>query len=237
MRIQRPSPSLVISCIALFVALGGVGYAAATGSIDGREIKNNSVASRDARNNSLTGRDVKTSGLTGSDVKANSLTGSDVNESGLGKVPRAAAADSAGTAASAATATNAGNANTVGGQRVVPFSYRSDATAAETTVASVGGMRLAGTCVGGTSDLSLFNVAGTSAEVSVTLVGPSNQTSGSEVTVSNNDNTNLGLGALYAVRSGQAAFHTQAGRPVRILFTLNEGVFGFDCSISGVAIG
>ena len=45
--ISRPSPALIISIISLFVALGGVGYAAATGSIDSREIKNNSVRSKD----------------------------------------------------------------------------------------------------------------------------------------------------------------------------------------------
>ena len=59
-KLGRPSPALVIACISLFVALGGVGYAAATGSIDGREIKNNSVASKDLKNNSFVGKDVKT---------------------------------------------------------------------------------------------------------------------------------------------------------------------------------
>ena len=38
-KLGRPSPALVIACIALFVALGGVGYAAATGSIDSRELR------------------------------------------------------------------------------------------------------------------------------------------------------------------------------------------------------
>ena len=103
-KLGRPSPALVIACISLFVALGGVGYAAATGSIDGREIKNNSVATGDLKNNSIVGKDVKTSGLTGGDVKANTLTGSDIAESGLGKVPSAGKADSAATAGSANTA-------------------------------------------------------------------------------------------------------------------------------------
>ena len=96
-KLGRPSPALVIACISLFVALGGVGYAAATGSIDGREIKNNSVASKDAKNNSFTGTDVKQSSLKGADVAANSLTGSDVDEGSLGKVPSAGQADNAGT--------------------------------------------------------------------------------------------------------------------------------------------
>ena len=40
---RRPSPAMVVALIALFVAMGGVSYGVATGSIDGREIKNNTV--------------------------------------------------------------------------------------------------------------------------------------------------------------------------------------------------
>ena len=119
MRIQRPSPALVISCIALFVALGGVGYAAATGSIDGREIKNNAVATKDVKNNDIRGRDIRRSTIAGSDVAFNTLTGADINESSLGKVPSAGQADNAATAG---RATSAGSADTVGGNRVRTFS-------------------------------------------------------------------------------------------------------------------
>ena len=44
MRLRRPSPALVIACIALFVSLGGVGYAAATGSIDSRLVNRSGAA-------------------------------------------------------------------------------------------------------------------------------------------------------------------------------------------------
>jgi hypothetical protein len=53
----RPSPALVISLIALFVALGGVGYAAAT--IGSGQIKNNSVRGKDIRNRTIASKDVK----------------------------------------------------------------------------------------------------------------------------------------------------------------------------------
>jgi hypothetical protein len=109
---RRPSASLVIACLALFVALGGVGYAAAT--IGSGAIIDNSIRSKDVRNNDLRGKDVRT----------NTLKGADVDESSLGQVPSAASADSAATAAhatnadnatNAATAQNAVNADTVGG--------------------------------------------------------------------------------------------------------------------------
>jgi hypothetical protein len=112
---RRPSASLVIACLALFVALGGVGYAAAT--IGSAAIVDNSIRSKDVRNNDLRGKDVRT----------NTLKGGDIAESSLGQVPSAANADNAANAAHAAsadnatnatnatTAQNAGNADTVGG--------------------------------------------------------------------------------------------------------------------------
>jgi hypothetical protein len=95
---RRPSASLVIACLALFVALGGVGYAAAT--IGSAAIVDNSIKSKDVRNNDLRGKDVRT----------NTLKGADVDESSLGKVPSAANADSAAHATNADNATNAANA-------------------------------------------------------------------------------------------------------------------------------
>jgi hypothetical protein len=101
---RRPSPALVIACIALFVSLGGVSYAVATGSIDSREIRNNTISSNDVRNNSLRtfdirnneirGFDVRNSSLQGRDIAFNTLTGADINESTLGAVPSATTAGS-----------------------------------------------------------------------------------------------------------------------------------------------
>jgi hypothetical protein len=78
---RRPSPALVIALIALFVSLGGVGYAAI--SVGTREIRNNAIRTQDVRNNELRGRDVRNSSLTGADVALNSITGADVRESTL----------------------------------------------------------------------------------------------------------------------------------------------------------
>jgi hypothetical protein len=96
LRRRRPSAALIISCLALFMALGGVSYGFAAGSINSKEIKNNDIRSKDVRQSTL----------TGADVKGNALKGADVDESSLGRVPSAANADSAA---------QAGNANTVGG--------------------------------------------------------------------------------------------------------------------------
>ena len=115
---RLPSPALVVSLIALFVSLSGVSYGLARGVIGSREIKDNEIRSRDIRNNEIRsidirnnevrGRDIRNSTIQGRDVALNALTGEDINESTLGKVPSAAAADSATSAASAASADSVG---------------------------------------------------------------------------------------------------------------------------------
>ena len=105
---KRISPALVIACIALFVALGGVSYGLATGSIDSREIRDNTIRSKDVRNNSVYTRDIRNNDvrdidirngtIKGRDVARDTLTGDNVNMAKLGQVPDAAAL--AGVAAS-----------------------------------------------------------------------------------------------------------------------------------------
>ncbi|MBA3264263.1 MAG: hypothetical protein H0T69_17705 [Thermoleophilaceae bacterium] len=102
---RRPSPALVIACLALFVSLSGVSYGVATGFIDSREIRNNTVTGTDVRNNTLRtfdirnnevrGFDIRNSTIQGRDVAFNTLTGADISEEGLAKVPSAAQADTA----------------------------------------------------------------------------------------------------------------------------------------------
>ncbi len=87
---RRPSPALVIACIALFVSLGGVSYGVATGFIDSREIRDNTVRTQDLRNNEVRGKDIRNSTIGGRDVALNTLTGGDINEGRLAQVPDAA---------------------------------------------------------------------------------------------------------------------------------------------------
>lgn len=79
---RRPSPALVISGIALFVAMGGSAYALV-----------------------VTGADVKNGSLTGSDLGKDSLTGAQIKESAVGKVPKAKTADRVGSKTAAAVTT------------------------------------------------------------------------------------------------------------------------------------
>jgi hypothetical protein len=94
--IRRPSASMIVALVALFAALGGTGYAAAT----------------------FSGRDIQKRSIPANRVVDNALGGNQVNESKLGPVPVAQQALTAQTAASAThaaqadTADNATNAQT-----------------------------------------------------------------------------------------------------------------------------
>jgi hypothetical protein len=92
------SPSLAISILALFVALGGTGYAAAT--ISGADIVNDTVTSQDVKNRTLKGKDV------GRDA----LRGAQIRESSLARVPLADSSRVADTAGLASRADTAGHA-------------------------------------------------------------------------------------------------------------------------------
>jgi len=102
---------MAIAATALFVSLGGVSYGVATGSIDSREIKNNSIRGGDIKKNAITAREIKSRSIDGTDIKLNRVGGNAVKEEVLeagkiGKVPSAGTAD---------------NANTIGGQAPSAF--------------------------------------------------------------------------------------------------------------------
>jgi hypothetical protein len=99
-RLRAPSPALVISLIALFVALGGTGYAAT-------HLPKNSVGAKQ----------LKKSAVTSAKIKAGAVTAAKINTAGL-TVPSAVHARSADSAADAANATELGGIPPSGYERV-----------------------------------------------------------------------------------------------------------------------
>ena len=85
----------VVAYLALFVALGGTSYGLAAGSVDSREIKNNTIRTRDIRNNEVRSRDIRNRTIVGRDLLSNSLGGDQINEQELGEVPLATRSRSA----------------------------------------------------------------------------------------------------------------------------------------------
>lgn len=99
---MRNRPALVISVLALFVALGGTGYAAFT-------LPRNSVGAKQLKRNAVTTPKIKNGAVTTGKLKNGAVTGSKMNFRGV-IVPQAANASFATTAGSATSATNATNA-------------------------------------------------------------------------------------------------------------------------------
>jgi hypothetical protein len=143
----RPSPAMIVACLALGIALGGTSYAAIT-------LPRNSVGTKQLKKNAV----------TGPKVKNNSLTGADVLESKLAKVPAAKAADTAALAATATTATTAGNANTVGGATVKRFFAAVPNGGAQVTVLDLNGLIITLTCPAGAMALRANNNSGAAAQ-------------------------------------------------------------------------
>lgn len=118
--IWRNSPALLVSLIALFVALGGSVYAAKKAKVDGRTVKVKSLPGNRLKLHSVPANRLKP-GVLGAAAVPTPLTGADINELTLGQVPsatyaeRADYAQSAGDAQTAVDAVNAVNALTVNG--------------------------------------------------------------------------------------------------------------------------
>jgi hypothetical protein len=76
MRLRWPSPALAVACLALFVALGGTGYAIT--QINGSQLVNRSVAGLKIKKNALTKVEIKESSLVNAttvmDVRPGPLT-------------------------------------------------------------------------------------------------------------------------------------------------------------------
>lgn len=144
----RISPSSLLALVALFVALGGVSYAAAT--IGSAEIKDNSIKSKDVRNKTLVGKDIRT----------DALGGAQVNEAKLGQVPSAATADQATQAQSAQSAASAQTAATVGADGVGAEALQANSVHASELAGTVVRATTVNVAAGGTEFLTRSCAAG-----------------------------------------------------------------------------
>jgi hypothetical protein len=118
-RSHRPSPALLIACLALFVALGGTVLAAT--KIDGRTIRVKSLPGNRLAVNSLPGNRLRARTIPGSRLAPGSVKADQIDVGSLGPVPSATHADSADTARRAQTAIaadHAAEATTVNGRSV-----------------------------------------------------------------------------------------------------------------------
>jgi len=228
-RIPRrlPSPALVVSVIALFVSLGGVSSGVVSGLIGSREIKDNEIRSRDIRNNEIRsidirnnqirGRDIRNSTIQGRDVALNTLTGLDINESTLGQVRSAAAADSA------TSATTAASADRVGGLSLRKLFVKQAVGTAATEVQSGPGYVLEAGCSAAGGVLRLRGASGattTTVNVQGNGEGGGGAFSDSDSNLEPSDALDL-LGGN-AAGAGTAVVSTTSGELSTLVYALEE---------------
>lgn len=97
----RPSPAMVIACLALFVAMSGGAYAAAKIGTDdirreavtGPKIAKRAIKSSRIADNTIKGKKIRDKTIEGTKVANNTITGTNVDESTLGTVPEATNSD------------------------------------------------------------------------------------------------------------------------------------------------
>lgn len=219
--------SNVIASLALFIALGGISWAAATApknSVASKSIKKNAVTNAKIKNNAVNSRKIKSSSILSSDVKNDALTGVDINEGTLGTVP---SASSAGTASVAGTATDQFNAFktlAVSASNIDPNVARDQAT--EIPLVSHGSVSVYAKCFRDSDgNLTYYETYGrTSANGSV----QGGYSAGDEL---NGDPASLNVNTLEVNRqllndaAGPAATDSEAANEVSILGPDGKGLF------------
>jgi len=115
---ENISPALILSVVAVFIALSGGAYAAlSANSVGTKQLKKDAVTAKKIKKNAVTAAKVAANAVVTAKIKNDAVTGDKVLESSLAKVPSAASADTAANASNAANATNADSAKTMDGYK------------------------------------------------------------------------------------------------------------------------
>jgi hypothetical protein len=97
-RLKTPSPALVISVIALVMAMAGTGYALSKNSVGTKQLKNGAVTTKKLHNGAVTTKKIHNGAVTGSKLNLSGVTVPDAtsaNPTAFARVSPAGALDSA----------------------------------------------------------------------------------------------------------------------------------------------
>jgi len=240
--VRAPSPALIISMIALAVALGGTAWAA---------IRANSVGSLQVKNNSLKSSDLKDHrAVKDADVARNSLRGGAINESSLGAVPEATHAMNPDNATNAFNATNAinatnadnaDNASGVGNTAVRKFSLIGPGPMAGTEILNINSLQLQASCDAGGSVTLTATTTLDDREISAYSHDASNPASTTNEAGSNDDVFNAGdtfmlPNSSHTDEIGQGRFISGDGNFVDFTHTEEDNIGTNQCVLYGFAI-
>jgi hypothetical protein len=136
----RPSASMVVAMIALFVAMGGTTYAVKRlpkRSVGAAQLKKDAVRTRNIKARNVTRSRIAKKSIDADLVGTDSLLGRNILESSLDTVPKAKEAEHAATA------------DKVGGVAVQKFSFRAPAGTVGTNALTLDGLALNAVCGAG----------------------------------------------------------------------------------------
>jgi hypothetical protein len=222
---------MVVALMALIVALGGTAYAVQR----------------------INGKLVKKGSLPADRIKRHSITGTQMNLKRLGKVPTAAAADSAGIAGTANLAKNAdnatkaflaqkatnadsaGNANTIAGTNMARMFAKLSSGPATKTLLDTGFVKIVAGCGGGNPSVTATSEADHQ-EAQFGMVNGGGPNAGSNSNWSSNATMDLAAGASNG--AGNFAVAAPDGRVLTVNYSFDSGsVFGgpAGCSVTGTA--
>ena len=139
---RRPSPSMIVALVALFVALAGTATALpgrarvkkddiSRAAVRSVHIKSRAILSKHIKSRAVTRSKIAKRAISSSEVGQDAITGTNIVESSLGTVP---------------TATNATNASKVNGRSVEKFAFLGSAGTGTTTVLTLNGLTLTAAC-------------------------------------------------------------------------------------------
>jgi len=149
------NPALILSIVAVFIALGGGAYAAiSANSVGTKQLKNNAVTAKKLKKNAVTLKKIAKNAISTPKIKNDAVTGNKVLESSLGEVPSAAKATNAVqamTAVSAESAAQLANLQRLGLKHAAPSASNdaidiAQANATEIPLFELGSIAIYGKC-------------------------------------------------------------------------------------------
>jgi hypothetical protein len=144
-RLGRPSPALIVSIVALVVALTGTAVAAGVLITRASQLGRNVVTTRAIKDGALTGRKIAQHAITRRNLDLRALGALPLADTATHAL-NADNAVHASTADSANTATAAENANAVGGQSVEKISWFVPANTPSRTLFDAVGLKITASC-------------------------------------------------------------------------------------------
>jgi hypothetical protein len=215
---RMPSPSMVVACLALAVALGGTSYAAVTlprNSVGPNQLRKEAVTATKLATKSVGPRKLQNNAVGDANVKANALTGAKINEATLAQVPSAA---------------------TVAGYTVRRFATTVAPGGAEAAVLNLNGLVITLTCPGGSVALRANNNSGEAAQLRFEGRGATTNFGGGSANFL--ADTNADLNNAENRGSGTAQYVRANGTGVTAFYGWREDALGTTtgCRVFGQAV-